>query len=200
MIADAKRGDIGSTSRAYAAAYLEPRGDEPPLADALTVNPYLGRDALEPFLAACRRDGARALLPRQDVERRRRRRAGPDALGRDAALAARGAARRASGARTSSASAASRHRRRRRRDASRARWRGAAAAAAVRSCCCPASARRAATPADLARAFTSGPASALVTVSRSVIYAYREREDDWRGAAGAEAARLAHEVWAASGW
>src|SRR5207302_7399250 len=55
VIADAKRGDVGSTARAYARAFLE--GD-PPLADALTVNPYLGRDALEPFLAACRRDGA----------------------------------------------------------------------------------------------------------------------------------------------
>ena len=39
----------------YAAAYLE---GEPPLADALTVNPYLGRDSLEPFLSACRRHGA----------------------------------------------------------------------------------------------------------------------------------------------
>ena len=28
------------------------------LADAVTVNPYLGRDSLDPFLAACRRDGA----------------------------------------------------------------------------------------------------------------------------------------------
>src|ERR671924_365803 len=54
VIADCKRGDIGSTARAYAAAYLE--GDRP-LADALTVNPYLGRDSLEPYLAACRRDG-----------------------------------------------------------------------------------------------------------------------------------------------
>ena len=33
-----------------------------------------------------------------------------------------------------------------------------------------------ATPADVARAFTSGPASALVNSSRSVIYAYRETE------------------------
>ena len=40
-----------------------------------------------------------------------------------------------------------------------------------------------ATPADVARAFTSGPASALVTVSRSVIYAYRFEGDDWRAAA-----------------
>ena len=49
VIADAKRGDIGSTARAYAAAYLEPKeeGGEP-TADALTVNPYLGRDSVEP--------------------------------------------------------------------------------------------------------------------------------------------------------
>jgi orotidine-5'-phosphate decarboxylase len=57
-----------------------------------------------------------------------------------------------------------------------------------------------ATPADVARAFTSGPASALVTASRSVIYAYRGGESDWRVAAGAEAARLRSEVWAVSGW
>jgi orotidine-5'-phosphate decarboxylase len=59
VIADGKRGDIGSTARAYAAAFLESQdGARPPLADALTVNPYLGRDSLEPYLAACRRDGA----------------------------------------------------------------------------------------------------------------------------------------------
>src|SRR5436309_15715394 len=54
VIADAKRGDIGSTARAYAAAYLE---GEIPVADAMTVNPYLGRDSLEPFFGACRRQG-----------------------------------------------------------------------------------------------------------------------------------------------
>src|ERR687888_2290548 len=32
VLADAKRGDIGSTSRAYAAAYLESRGEQPPVA------------------------------------------------------------------------------------------------------------------------------------------------------------------------
>ena len=58
MIADAKRGDIGSTARAYAAAFVEPRGAEPPLADAVTLNPYLGGDSLEPFLTACRQHGA----------------------------------------------------------------------------------------------------------------------------------------------
>ena len=55
VIADAKRGDIGSTARAYAEAYLE--GDLP-RADALTINAYLGRESVEPFLAAARRHGA----------------------------------------------------------------------------------------------------------------------------------------------
>jgi orotidine-5'-phosphate decarboxylase len=57
-----------------------------------------------------------------------------------------------------------------------------------------------ATPADVARAFTAGPASALVTASRSVIYAYRDSESDWRSAAAAEAQQLAQQVWAAAGW
>ncbi|MGH3007706.1 MAG: orotidine-5'-phosphate decarboxylase, partial [Gaiellaceae bacterium] len=58
VVADGKRGDIGSTARAYAGAYLEERQGEPARVDALTVNPYLGSDSLEPFLAACRRSGA----------------------------------------------------------------------------------------------------------------------------------------------
>lgn len=45
VIADAKRGDIGSTAEAYATAHLD-RAD----ADAMTVNPYLGTDSLEPFV------------------------------------------------------------------------------------------------------------------------------------------------------
>src|SRR5687767_14013295 len=57
-----------------------------------------------------------------------------------------------------------------------------------------------ATPADVARAFTSGPASALVMAARSVIFAYRAGDGDWRTAAGAEAERLRREVWAVSGW
>ena len=44
VIADGKRGDVPSTARSYAAAFA-------PLADAVTVNPYLGRDSLEPFFA-----------------------------------------------------------------------------------------------------------------------------------------------------
>jgi orotidine-5'-phosphate decarboxylase len=48
VIADAKRGDIDATSRAYADAFLRPP------VDALTVNPLLGTDAVAPFLTAAR--------------------------------------------------------------------------------------------------------------------------------------------------
>jgi len=44
-IADAKRADIGNTSRMYARAFFEQLGF-----DAVTVNPYLGQDALAPFM------------------------------------------------------------------------------------------------------------------------------------------------------
>lgn len=45
LISDAKRGDIGNTSGAYARAIYDELGF-----DAVTLNPYLGRDALQPFL------------------------------------------------------------------------------------------------------------------------------------------------------
>ena len=57
-----------------------------------------------------------------------------------------------------------------------------------------------ASPADVARAFTSGPASALVAASRSVIYGFRQTGEDWRTGASRDAARLKSEIWAASGW
>ena len=44
-ICDAKRSDIGNTSRAYARAIFDEIGF-----DAITLSPYLGRDALQPFL------------------------------------------------------------------------------------------------------------------------------------------------------
>jgi orotidine-5'-phosphate decarboxylase len=45
VILDSKRGDIGSTAEKYAREAFERYG-----ADAVTVNPYLGRDSAEPFL------------------------------------------------------------------------------------------------------------------------------------------------------
>lgn len=45
VIVDAKRGDIGNTSRMYARAFFDEMG-----ADAVTVAPYMGQDSVQPFL------------------------------------------------------------------------------------------------------------------------------------------------------
>ena len=63
VLADAKRGDIDVTARAYAQAFLgatpSPFGSIPGLgADAMTVNPWLGSDSLEPFVTVAREAGA----------------------------------------------------------------------------------------------------------------------------------------------
>lgn len=56
VIGDVKRGDIGSTAAAYARAHLRPHGDRP-VADAITVNPYLGADGVQPFVDEARDHG-----------------------------------------------------------------------------------------------------------------------------------------------
>jgi orotidine-5'-phosphate decarboxylase len=199
VIADGKRGDIGSTARAYAAAYLERRSDASAVADALTVSPYLGRDSLEPFLAACRREGAGlfclvrtsneggadvqdlALRDGQPLWQHVARLVGEwgeDLVG-ERGLSSVGAV----------------------VGATHPRAVGEARRILPRAILLlPGVGAQGATPADVARAFTSGPASALVTVSRAVMYASRRSDADWRTAAGSEAARLKSEVWAASGW
>lgn len=199
VIADGKRGDIGSTARAYATAYLEPRDGEAPLADALTVSPYLGGDSIEPFLQACRLHGAgifclvrtsnSGATDLQELTLSDGRRVwqhvaelvegwGADLIG-ERGLSSVGAV---VGATVPRAVAEARK-------------------LLPRSVLLlPGVGAQGAGPADVARAFTSGPASALVTASRSVIFAYRNGGDDWRSAAGAEAARLRSEVWSVSGW
>jgi orotidine-5'-phosphate decarboxylase len=200
VILDAKRGDIGSTARAYAAAYLEPRAEgDPPLGDALTVNPYLGPDSVEPYLAACRRHGTGvfcvvktsnpggaevqdlALSDGRPVWQHVARLVGEwgaDLVG-ERGLSSVGAV----------------------IGATHPRAVGEARRLLPRSLLLlPGVGAQGASPADVARAFTSGPASALVNVSRSVMYAYRQGAADWRAAAGAAAARVKSEVWVASGW
>lgn len=53
VILDGKRNDIGSTGEAYAAAYLGRKPRSPWGGDALTINPWMGRDSLAPFVARC---------------------------------------------------------------------------------------------------------------------------------------------------
>jgi len=61
VIGDVKRGDIDSTASAYAAAHLaDPSFDEHEdvvVPDAITVNPMLGLDTLEPFIATAKTFG-----------------------------------------------------------------------------------------------------------------------------------------------
>jgi orotidine-5'-phosphate decarboxylase len=199
VIADAKRGDIGSTARAYASAYLEPRNGAPALADALTANVYLGRDSLEPLVKACRRHGGGLFclvktsnpggVDVQDLKLTD----GTLVWHQVAKLVAELAEDSVGECGLSSIGAVV----------------GATFPRAVTEArrllpqsvlLLPGVGAQGATPADVARAFTSGPASALVTVSRSVIYAFRVEGAEWRTAAAAEAARLRDEVWRASGW
>ena len=198
VLADGKRGDIGSTARAYAAAYLEGIDGADPLADALTVNPYLGRESVEPYLAAARREGAGIFCvvktsnaggDVQDVVLSDKRPLwqhvaelvadwGSDLIGEHGLSAVAAVV-------------------------------GATHPRAVTEArklmpqtilLLPGVGAQGAGPGDLARAFTSGPSSALVVAARSVNYAFRDTGEDYRAAAGAEAARLRNEIWAVSGW
>ena len=182
VIADAKRGDVPSTDRAYAAAFA-------PLADAVTVNPYLGYDSLEPFFAH-EGLGVLAILKTSnpgsaDIQDLALADGRPlwqhiagllDSWGEDL-VGARGLSRL-----------------------------GAVVGAThpevletVRNLMpqavllLPGVGAQGGRPEDLAAAFTPGPGSALVSASRSVIYA-RERGATWQEAAAAEAARLAGEL------
>jgi orotidine-5'-phosphate decarboxylase len=199
VIADGKRGDIGSTARAYSAAFLESPNGQAPLADALTVNPYLGRDSIDPYLGACRRHGAGIFCvvktsnqggaevqdlvlsdgrPVWQQVAELVREWGEELVG-EHGLSAVGAV----------------------IGATHPRAVGEARRLLPQSVLLlPGVGAQGATPADVARAFTSGPASALVNVARDVIYAFRVSGMDWRSAAAAEASRYAREVWAVSGW
>jgi len=61
VIGDVKRGDIGSTSSAYAAAHLgDPPYDEhedTKSPDAITISAFMGMDTIEPFVKTARDDG-----------------------------------------------------------------------------------------------------------------------------------------------
>jgi orotidine-5'-phosphate decarboxylase len=196
VIADGKRGDIGSTARAYATAYLE--GEEAPLADALTLNPYLGRESIEPYLSAARRNGAGLFClvktsnaggDVQDVALSDGRPLWQHVAGLVADWGAELIGEH--GLSSVGAVVGATHPR---------------AVAEARKLMpqtvllLPGVGAQGADAAALARAFTSGPASALVVAARSVDYAFRETGEDYRIAAGAEAARLRSEVWAVSGW
>jgi orotidine-5'-phosphate decarboxylase len=181
VIADAKRGDVPSTARAYAAAFA-------PLADAVTVNPYLGYDSLEPFFA---HDGL-GVLPilktsnrgSEDLQDR------PLADGRPfwqhvASLIDRWGADYVGASGLSSVGAVV--------GATHPDVLETARSLMPRAVLLlPGVGAQGGRPERLGAAFAAGPGSALVSASRSVIYA--DRGADWQDAAAAEAVRLADEL------
>jgi len=60
VVLDVKRGDIGSTSQAYADAYLDPAS--PLASDAITASPFLGFGSLDPMVDTARRHGAGVIV------------------------------------------------------------------------------------------------------------------------------------------
>lgn len=181
VVADAKRGDVPSTARAYVAAFA-------PIADAVTVNPYLGYDSLEPFFA---RDGLGVFVlvktsnpssvDLQDL---------PLADGRPlwqhvAELVDRWGADLVGGSGLSSVGAVV--------GATFPQEVGEARQLLPRSVLLlPGVGAQGAQTGDLVDAFSIGPAGALVSASRSVIYA--DDGPGWQDAAAAEAERLADEL------
>jgi len=188
VIADAKRGDIGSTAQAYAEAWLAPRDGEPPVADAVTVSPYMGGDSIEPFLAACGGGAGVFVLARTsnpgaaDLQDR------PMADGRPlweftAELIAAWGAGLVGECGLSSVGAVV----------------GATSPEAVERArelmpqqvlLLPGVGAQGGAAGDLAAAFRDHPAGGLIVAARSVIYAWRDRRGDWQQAVRAAAAEL----------
>ncbi len=199
VIADAKRGDIDVTARAYGEAFFggisTPFGDVPGLgADALTANPLLGRDSLAPLLSQARAvSGGLLLLTRtsnpgaEDVQGLRLSEGGivsdaiarmVDELGRDGVgdcgLSDVGAV---------VGATAPEH---------LERLREAMPAAVM---LLPGLGPQGGDGRALAPAFAPGPAGAIVPVSRGIVYAHEQRGGDPANAAAAEAQRLRALLW-----
>jgi orotidine-5'-phosphate decarboxylase len=199
VIADAKRGDIGVTAAAYAQAFL---GETPtpfgPIrglaADAMTVNPLLGGDSLEPFVTTARASGAglfilvrtsnpgaadlqeRALADGRSVSDRLADlvdEIGSDGIGRHG-LADVGA--------VVGATAPGRL------GALRERMPHAVFLL-------PGVGAQGGRVEELAAAFAAGPASALVTASRGIVSAHERTGGDPADAAAREASRLRELAW-----
>jgi orotidine-5'-phosphate decarboxylase len=188
VIADAKRGDIRSTAEAYAEAWLAPRDGGRPVADALTVNPYMGGDSVEPFLAACGQGAGLFVLARTSNPGAADLQEQPLLDGRPlwertAELIAEWGAGLIGESGLSSVGAVV----------------GATHPEAVERArelmpaqilLLPGVGAQGGSAGDLAAAFRDHPAGGLVVAARSVIYAWRERRGDWQQSVRAAAAEL----------
>jgi orotidine-5'-phosphate decarboxylase len=198
VIADAKRGDIDVTARAYAQAYIgetpSPFGTIPGLgADAMTVNPWLGSDSIEPFAQIAREHtrglfvlvrnsnpGAAELQDREladgsvsDVVARMVARIGADGIG-SSGLSDIGAV----------IGATAPHRLERLRELM-----------PHTVFLLPGVGAQGGRVEDLTAAFASGAAGGLIAVSRGLVHAHRMTGGDPAQAARREAARLREQAW-----
>ena len=204
VIGDAKRGDIDVSARAYAQAFLgatpSPFGPIPGLGvDAMTVSPWLGSDSLEPFTSVARETGAGLfVLVRNSnpgaVELQDRELADgggsvSEAVARIvAALAAAGIGREGlSDVGAVVGATAPEHLERLRALMPSAPF------------LLPGVGAQGGRIQDLAPAFTIGPASGLVAVSRGLVQAHRMSGGDPAAAARREAERLREQAWALVG-
>ncbi len=178
VLADAKRGDIGTTMAAYAAAWA---GDSPLAADAVTASPYLGFGSLQPLLDTARDHdrGVFVLAATSNPEGASVQRAVAD--GRTVAQSIVDAPPRPT-ARTGSRLVG----RGGRRDADRRRPTSALSTA---RCWCPASAPRAVAPRRWRASEGRLPGQLLPAVSREVLRAGRRRGAARRGRADARRGR-----------
>lgn len=199
VIADAKRGDIGVTAAAYAQGFLgetaTPFGAVPGLGvDALTVNPLLGADSLEPFVTSAREHGAglfvlvRTSNPgAADIQELRL--AGGEAVSdRLAGIVAELGALRVGAAGLSDVGAVVGATAPARLEALRARMPGTIFLL-------PGVGAQGARVEDLAPAFAPGRAGGLIAASRGIVNAYEETGGDPAEAARGQAARLRELAW-----
>jgi orotidine-5'-phosphate decarboxylase len=203
VIADGKRGDIDVTARAYAEALLggaaTPYGHIDGLAaDLVTVNPLMGRDALEPFVLAARESGGGVLVlvrtsnpgaaDIEDLELRGGGRVWERIAQLVAELGADGVG--AAGLSDVGAVVGATE------PSHLARARALMASATF---LLPGVGAQGGRVEDLAPAFAAGRAGGLVSASRSVAGAYRSSGGEPADAARAEAERLREATWSLSG-
>lgn len=201
-IADAKRGDVPVTAAAYAQSLIgstpSPWGELPGLgADAITVNPLLGGDSLQPFTAAAQAIGAGVFVlcrtsnpgaaDLQDVETSggrtvsERLAAAIDAIGAESV----GAAGLSDVGAVVGATA----------PGHLARLRQMMPSAIL---LLPGVGAQGGAVDGLAPAFSGNRAGGLVTVSRSLVNAWRDRGGDPATACSAAAAELRQQIWSVS--
>jgi orotidine-5'-phosphate decarboxylase len=193
VIADAKRGDIGSTAEAYARGHLDRLG-----ADAITVNPWLGTDGLEPFLIRAREAGKGVFVLLKTSN--------PSAAEiQDLVLAAGGTVSERVAELLRGWAAGTMGERGYASVGAVVGWTHPAQAEGLRALLpgipflVPGYGAQGATAADIARVFDGAGTGAAVNSSRGILYAYRKREGSWADAALAETEAMRQALWQAAG-